>query len=171
MKANLSMKSLLQKYLIDSISCIPQNNAYPIWHKTDIAGRVYWGVASFCGLDEYPISSEQDLSQLEWDGNEIYLDAYTEEDIAEMLKKAIGILLFWKDELGNKYSDTSFYIFASYDNGDMLALDEGETPIRSITMRFWADRGENTVINLSDFNRWDQPAIMEHIISNAPPKT
>ena len=108
MKSNLSMKSLIEKYLIDSIDCIPQNNAYPIWHKTDIAGRAYWGVASFCGLDEYPISSDQDLSQLEWDGNEIYLDAYTEEDIAEMLKKAIGILLFWKDELENKYSDTSF---------------------------------------------------------------
>lgn len=163
MKPNVNMRFLLKKYMIDSIDSIPQNNAYPIWHKTDTAGRVYWGVASFCGLEERPICLDQDLSQLEWDGNEVRLDAYTEEDIADMLRKAIGILLFWKNELKNKYADTSFYLFASYDDGDMLVLDEGESPVKSMTMRFWADRGENTVINLSNFDNWEQPAIMDYI--------
>lgn len=163
MKSNLNMKSLLKEHSIDSIDCISQNNAYPIWHKTDTAGRVYWGVASFWGMDKSPICSTCDLSQLEWDGNEVYLDAYTDEDVADMLKRAIGILLFWKSELQTRYSDTSFYLFASFDNGDMLVLDEDESPVKSITMRFWADRGENTVLNLSDFDNWDQPAIMEHI--------
>lgn len=163
MKSNLSMKSLLEKYLIDSTDCISPDNAYPIWHKTDATGRVYWGVASFCGMDQCPICADQDLSQLEWDGNEVYLDTYSDEDVADMLKKAIGVLLFWKSELKNRYADTSFYLFASYDNGDMLILDEGETPVKSITLRFWADRGENTFINLSDFDNWKQPAIMEHI--------
>ena len=152
MKANVNMKFLLEKYMIGSIDSIPQNNAYPIWHKTDTTGRVYWGVASFYGLDERPIYSDQDLSQLEWDGNEVNLDAYTEEDVADILKEAIGILLFWKNEIKNKYADTSFYLLASYDNGDLLVLDEGEFPIKSMTMRFWADRGENAVIELSDFD-------------------
>ncbi len=62
-----------------------------------------------------------------------------------------------------RYPDTSFYLFASYSNGDMLILNEGESPTKSITMRFWAHRGENTVIDLSDFDDWDQPAIVEHI--------
>lgn len=163
MKFNLNMKSLLKDHLIDSIECISQNDAYPIWHKTDTAGRVYWGVASFCGMDEYPICADEDLSQLEWDGNEVCLDAYTDEDVADMLKRAIGILLFWKSELQARYSDTSFYLFASYDNGDMLVLDEGESPAKFITMRFWADRENNTVINLTDFDNWDRPTIVEHI--------
>ena len=163
MKTNLSMKSLLEKYFIDSTDCIPQNNVYPIWHKTDAAGRVYWGVASFWGMDKCPVTSGQDLSQLEWDGNEVHLDAYTDDEVAEMLRNAIGILLFWKSELQKRYADTSFYLFASYDNGDMLVLDEGASPVKAITLRFWADRGENIVINLSDFDHWEQPAIIDHI--------
>lgn len=163
MKFNLNMKSLLKEHAIDSIDCISQNNAYPIWQKNDTAGRAYWGVASFWEMDKSPICSTYDLSQLEWDGNEVYLDAYTDEDVADMLKRAIGILLFWKSELQIRYSDTSFYLFASYDDGNMLVLNEGESLAKSITMRFWADRGENTVINLTDFDNWDQPAIMDYI--------
>ncbi len=92
MKLNLSMKALLEKYSINSIDCISQNNTYPIWHKTDTVGRTYWGVDSFCGMDKYPVGSEQDLSELEWDGNEVYLNAYSDEEVAHMLKKAIGLL-------------------------------------------------------------------------------
>ena len=167
MKANRSMKDLLEKYSIDSIDRISQNNAYPIWHKTDPTGRMYWGVESFCGMDKSPICSDQDLSQLEWDGNEIYLDAHTNEDVASMLRSTIGILLFWKSELQTRYPDTSFYLFASYSNGDMLILEEREVPVQSVTLRFWADRGENAVINLSELDHWDQPAIMEYIERNS----
>ncbi|MGM9601098.1 MAG: hypothetical protein ACI3W5_05890, partial [Faecousia sp.] len=77
MKTNHSMKSLLDRYFIDLSDCVSQNNVYPIWHKTDTAGRVYWGVASFWGMDKHPVTSDRDLSQLEWDGNEVHLDAYT----------------------------------------------------------------------------------------------
>ena len=150
MKVNCSMKALLEKYSIDSIA---QNHTYPIWHKTDIAGRMYWGVDSFCGMDKHPICADQDLSLLEWDGNEVYLYAHTKKAVADMLRNALGILVFWKSELQTRYSDTSFYLFASYDHGNR----------QSITLRFWADRGENTVIDLSTFDHWEQPAIMEYI--------
>ena len=163
MKLNFSMKALLEKYSINSIDCISQNNTYPIWNKTDTAGRTYYGVDSFCGMDKYPVGSEQDLSELEWEGNEVYLDAYSDEEVAHMLRKSIGILAFWKNEMITRYQETSFYLFASYSNGDILILDEGKAPTKSITMRFWADRGENTIIDLSDFDSWDQPAIVEHI--------
>ena len=163
MKLNSAMKSLLEQYKIDNLHLILQDSSYPIWKKEDAIERKYWCVSNFCGMDKKQIKSTQDLSQLEWDGNEVCLDAYTDEDVADMLKRAIGILLFWKSELQTRYSDTSFYLFASYDNGDMQVLDEGESPVKSITVRFWADRGENTVINLADFDNWDQPAIMEYI--------
>lgn len=165
MKINFNMKSLLKEHLID-IDCVSQNNAYPIWHKTDTSGSMYWGVASFLGMEKSPTCEAQNLSQLEWDGNEVCLDAHTDEAVANMLKSAIGILLYWKSELKTRYSDTSFYLFATYDNGDMLILEDGASPVKSMTMRFWADRGENTVINLEDFEDWDQPAILEHIKRN-----
>ena len=160
MKLNRAMKSLLEQYKIDDVYLISQDNSYPIWQKEDAIGRKYWGVSNFCGLDRKQIKSTQDLSQLEWDGNEIHLDAQTDDEVKSLLIKAIGMLLYWKKVLENQYPETRFYVFASYDNGDMLILDEGELPTRSVTLRFWADRGTDTVLNLDSFDDWEQPAIV-----------
>lgn len=165
MKLNKNMRSLLDEYAINSIDCLPENSTYPVWHKTDAAGRSYWGVSSFWGLD----NSKEDLSQLEWDGNEVYLEAQSDEETTNILRQGIGITVFWKNELETKYPGVPFYIFASYDNGDMMVLDEGELPTRSVTLRFWADRGSDAVINLDDFEDWKQPAIIEYC-NFAPPK-
>ena len=161
MKSNSAMKSLLEQYKIDDVNLISQDSSYPIWQKEDTIGRKYWGVSNFRGLNRKQIKSTQDLSQLEWDGNEIHLNAQTDEKVKSLLVKAIGILLYWKEILEYQYPETQFYIFASYDNGDMLILDEDELPIRSVTLRFWADRGTDTVINLDFFDDWEQPAIIE----------
>ena len=162
MKLNSAMKSLLEQYKIDDVYLISQDSSYPIWQKEDAIGRKYWGVSDFCGFDRRQIKSTQDLSQLEWDGNEIHLDAHTEEDIRMLLVKAVGILLHWKNVLEYRYPETRFYVFASYDNGDMLILDDGELPTCSVTLRFWADRGTETVIDLNFFDDWEQPAIVEY---------
>ena len=119
-------------------------------------------------MDRKQIKSTQDLSQLEWDGNEIHLDAQTVEGVKSLLTTAVGILLYWKRVLEYQYPETQFYVFASYDNGDMRILDEGELPIRSVTLRFWADRGTDTVINLDSFDDWEQPAIVGYC-NFAPP--
>lgn len=63
--------------------------------------------------------------------------------------------------LQSEYRNTPFYLFASFDNGDFLVLDEGQSPIQSVTLRFWADRDTNTVINFSHFDEWEQPALVE----------
>ena len=161
MKVNTNMKSILHKYLTEAIEVIPQNNAYPIWTKTDVTGRVYWGVSSFCGLDDQPILSSEALSQLEWAGNEVYLDTQTDDDIPHILRQAIGILAFWKHELETKYPDMPFYLFASYDDGNAQVLSGNESPVRSFCLRFWAHRDGSAVIDLSDFDYWAQPAIIE----------
>ena len=80
MKTNSAMESLLEQYKIDDVHLISQDNSYPIWQKEDAIGRKYWGVSNFCGLDRKQIKSTQDLSQLEWDGNEIHLDAQTDDE-------------------------------------------------------------------------------------------
>ena len=160
MKLNRAMESLFEQYKIDDVHLISQDSSYPIWQKEDAIGRMYWGVSNFWGLDRKQIKSTQDLSQLEWDGNEIHLDAQTDEGVKSILTTAVGILLYWKRVLEYQYPETQFYVFASYDNGDMLILDEGELPTCSVTLRFWADRGTDTVINLESFDDWEQPAIV-----------
>ena len=161
MQMNQSMQKLLQDHAIADIKNIALDNAYPIWQKQDAAGRPYYGTSHFWGMDRTPVSAERDLSILEWDGNEVHLDTEKEEDIPRILTSAIGILKAWKAELEQKYPHTPFYLFASYDNGDALVLDEGEAPTQCIFLRFWAYRGINTVIDFSDFDKWDAPAIIE----------
>lgn len=161
MKMNHAMQCLLRKYGIDEPSAIPQNSEYPIWVKKDQTGGPYWGVSLFWNMDrDKNWVTTQDLSCLEWDGNEVYLNAENQLEVQRILKKAIGILNFWKNELETKYAEIPFCLFASYDNGDMQIVDEGEVPVKSVTMRFWADRGTDSVINLSEFDNWEQPAII-----------
>jgi hypothetical protein len=120
-----------------------------------LPGQVKVGASEDAVSAAYPA-----FDQLEWDGNEIHLDGQTEEEVRAILVKAIGILLYWKKVLEHQYPETQFFVFASYDHGDMLVLEEGELPTRSVTLRFWADRGTDTVINLDSFDDWEQPAIV-----------
>lgn len=163
MRMNQAMAELMRKHGITHVDQIPQNCAYPVWVKKDKAGRPYWGVSHFWNLDnDSTLASYHDFSQLEWDGNEVYLGVENEYEVQNILKTAVGILSFWKAELEAKYPETSFYLIASYDNGDMQILDEGESPTKSVTLRFWADRSNACVIDLSDFEDWEQPAILIH---------
>ncbi len=162
MELNNSMRALLEEHSISLNDFVSENHTYPIWCKTDAEGRSYWGFSSFHGLDKHPPCSSIDLSQLEWDGNEVYIEAQTNSEIENILRQAIEIVVFWRNELETKYPETPFYIFASYDNGDILILDEDELPTQSVTLRFWAYRGNNTVTNLEHFESWEQPAIIEY---------
>ena len=99
------MESLFEQYKIDDVHLISQDSSYPIWQKEDAIGRMYWGVSNFWGLDRKQIKSTQDLSQLEWDGNEIHLDAQTDEGVKSLLTTAVGILLYWKRVLEYQYSE------------------------------------------------------------------
>lgn len=168
MKLNHNMRALFEEHAIRLSDAIPEINTYPIWRKTDAAGSAYWGVSSFWSPDRQPPPSDMDLSQAEWDWNEIYLEAQSSTEIADMLRQAIGIVTFWKRELETTYPETPFYIFASYDNGDMLIPDEGELPTQFVNLRFWADRGNGTVINLEHFESWEQPAIIEYCHPASP---
>ena len=160
MISNITMKKLLSKHKIRSIHRILPDDAYPIWKKCDAVGRPYWGVASFWGMDKQPIPSHQNLSQLEWDGNEIHLEATSPEDVTNILRKAVGIMRFWKEYLEARYPDTPFYLIATFNDGNVQILDADDTPTQSVTLRFWAERGSNDIIALDDFKIWEQPAII-----------
>ena len=157
---NKAMKLLLQQQKIE-IHDVPAINAYPIWKKQDQAGRPYWGVSDFWHLDQNGVPASEDLSQLEWDGNEVHLDANAEDQIPGILKDAFGIIKAWMRQLEQEEPNTPFLILASYDEGEELVNKEDfPDGCYSITFRFWAPRGGNTVVDLSSFEDWEQPALL-----------
>lgn len=160
MQPNKAMKALLQQHKLD-VDNIPVKNAYPIWEKQDTAGRPYWGVSEFWHLDQNGVSASQDLSQLEWDGNEVHLDACSEEQISEILRESIGIMKAWKRQLEREEPETPFLILASFDDGAELVNEEDyPNGSYSVTLRFWASRGSNTVVDLAYFEDWEEPVLL-----------
>ena len=157
---NKTMRLLLQQYRI-IVNDIPVNNAYPIWKKQDQAGRPYWGVSDFWNLDQNGVSASEELSQLEWDGNEVHFDAYAESQIPGILRESIGIIKAWMLQLEHEEPDVPFLILASYDDGAEL-VNKGNISdgCYSITFHFWAPRGGNAVVNLASFEDWEQPALL-----------
>ena len=165
MQANKEMRLLLQECGVDNIDEIPPNTSYPIWEKKDGSGRSYFGVGNFCGIDQDSVPIDQDLSDFEWDGNELYFSTQSFKGVPALLKKVIGILKGWKAELEMRFPNIQFYVFASYDNGDFCEFYDGDEPPRSMYLRFWAERGTKLPLLVPSVEecveQWGQPVIMD----------
>ena len=161
MQANYAMASLLRDLGIN-VDSVCADNARSIWKKYDRTGRPYWGTFDFWNLDKGGVPEDQDLSSLEYDGNEIYLDAHSKTEIAGILKRGIGIMKAWKQHLEHNDPEIVFCLLATYDNGDMLMNKEDHPDgFFSLTLRFWAVRDGNTVVDLTSIDEWDQPALWD----------
>ena len=159
-QSNKAMKLLLLQHKID-VDAVNTNNSYPIWKKHDQAGRPYWGVSDFWNLDQNGVSESEDLSRLKWDGNEVHLDAYAEDQIPEILRESIGIIKAWMVQLEHEEPDVPFLILASYDDGaELVNREDFPDGCYSITFRFWAPRDGEPVVNLASFEDWGQPALL-----------
>ena len=157
---NRAMKLLLQRHKINTDD-VPAKHTSPIWKKQDQTGRPYWGVSDFWHLDQNGVPASEDLSQLEWDGNEVHLDAYAEDQIPGILRETIGIIKAWMRQLEQEEPDTPFLILASYDDGaELVNKEDFPDGFYSTTLRFWSPRGGNTVVNLASFEDWEQPALL-----------
>lgn len=169
MQANKTMLRLLQAQRIE-MDPIDTDDSFPIWQKSDRKGRLYWGITDFWELDKRGVPENADLSQLEWDGNEVFLDTYSKAEIARILTKGIGIMKAWKQHLEQRCPETVFLILASYDNGDAL-VNRADYPdgFYSLTLRFWAVRNGNAIVNLTGFDEWEQPALLDICNESAIP--
>ena len=125
---NMAMEKILLSTLYNDAS--PSINL-PIWEKKNCIGQSYWGVGNFCGLDKGIINVDCNLTDLEWDGNEIRLTNST--NIPELVEQGLEIIITWKKQMEHEYPKISFDIFLSVDKGD-----EDISP--SVTLRFWAVR-------------------------------
>ena len=154
-RINSQMKDLLQGIRFDDI---PALNTFPVWEKMDPKGRTYWGTSHFWNLDCNGVSSTQDLSELEWNGNETNLEVDSRSEVPTMLRKTLGIIKAWQEQLEVCYGGTSFYILASYcDNSDE---QNQRAFFATTTMRFWTERGGMPMTDFSDFYNWKEPAIV-----------
>ena len=153
-RINDQMKDLLQDIRFDDV---PALNGFPIWEKKDQIGRIYWGTSHFWNLDRNGVLPTQDLSELEWDGNETNLEVDSRDEVPAMLRKTLGIVKAWKEHLEVNYGGRSFYILASYcDNTDEERKEEF---FAVTTMRLWAERGDVPMTDFRNFNNWREPAI------------
>ena len=147
------------KKIIDLIpkSEVLKSIDFPIWRAENLIGQPFWGVDTFCGIDIKNINAETNLTDLEWDGNEIYFcDA---ENIVELVKQGLVVVYSWKMQMEQEYPLTSFDI--------ILSLDVGDDDISpSINMRFWAVRDDYHYL-IPCINELDkfkiEPILMEQV--------
>ena len=105
MRINKSMTALLEAKQVMPSAIAPVYH-FPIWQKTDSAGRPYWGVGTFYSMDKCENLQERNLSQLEWDANELNYSTSSEERVADLLRDTIGVLKAWQEMLEREYPQT-----------------------------------------------------------------
>lgn len=125
---NSAMKTFLDPLFA---SCVLPDDSYPIWAKNSQAGQPYWGTGHFYGMNKAPIPQDHDLTQLEWDGNEVHIS--TPAHIPTLLLRGLGIVAGWAAQMKQDYGHMPFDI--------ILSLDIGEEDVEpSVTLRFCAVR-------------------------------
>ena len=153
MIANTIMNNMLSEILMSDIYPI---NHYPIWEKKSSSGFLYWGSGHFWGVDKQLIGANDDLTDLEWNGNEIRIDDI--HDVLILVKQGLGIIFAWKIQMEQEYPKTAFDI--------LLSVDEGDKEISpSVTLRFWAVRnGEHYVQPSTEtLEGFCQPVLIEQV--------
>lgn len=97
---------------------------YQVWTAKTLDGNPFWGAGDFCGLDtEHVIRYGRELTDLEWDGNEIYVSG------GDAQEKAFAIYRSIKMQLQEKFPETEFDLMVSVNRED-----------RNAVVRFWAVR-------------------------------
>lgn len=158
-RANQNMRALLAACGVDPAAVAPAETD-AIWQKTDAAGRAYWGVSHFWNQDRNGVPETEDLTMLEWAGNEVHLDALNAKAAPAILTQTIGIMKAWQQMLETLAPQTPFIIFANYDDGSLLDPEDIPDGFASTFLRFWADRNDGTApVDVSNFEQWQEPAM------------
>jgi len=153
------MHALLSQVENETIPCV-LNADYAIAGYRDPQDRPYWLMGSLVGKESLPVSGTTNLSWLEWDHNEVYLSLQEAGSIDALLKCMLGILRFWETEMKRNAPDVSFCMMASYDYGEP---DEEDGVEPSVTLRFWADRGDPSVADTENLEHYAQPVLVQYV--------
>lgn len=99
----------------------------------------------------------EDLTQLEWDCNEIYINDSV--DIIPLLQRGLLSVNFIKTILETEYSSQAFDVIMSLDEGEEFCV------LPSVTIRFFAIRNNSTFIphDISSLENFSQPVLIETV--------
>jgi hypothetical protein len=97
----------------------------------------------------------EDLIQLEWDCNEIYIN--NSEDIICLLQTGLNTVISIKAILEIKYPLQAFDIIMSFDEGDFNVLP-------SVTVRFYSIRNNAFIsYDKAELEKFNQPTLIESV--------
>jgi hypothetical protein len=131
-----------------------------IYEKVNSKGETYYCINNFCGLNKkrYVEYSGIDLTNFEWDGNEVYICIDTESEIYSTLKVGLIAVNSWKNILKLKFPQVQFDIVMSISDGIEFRI----TP--SITLRLYAIRNEYHYVEADSIENFTQPVLIEQVI-------
>lgn len=139
---------------IDMDRIIP-SSGHPITRHQNETGEPLWIVsnASF-SLNRCKPFTGKDLTELEWDENEVTIDGL--DNVEDLLKETLGILKQWKHQMETDFPLDKFDIILSIDYGD-----EDVEP--SATIRFYAIRDHYRIVEINQMNleNFVQPILVE----------
>lgn len=97
----------------------------------------------------------KDLTQLEWDCNEIYIN--DSEAKIPLLQTGLFTVNSIKTILETKYSSQAFDVVMSFDEGEEFCV------LPSVTIRFYAVRNNSTFIPHGKLEEFNQPVLIESV--------
>ena len=113
-----SMRELLAECAIENLEKAAHTpgraRRYNIWTKTAPDGRPYWGVRNFYGVESSDIAAGRHLGWLEWDNNELFISVDSACKVPLLLKRAAGIMKYWKKQLERDYPETHLSLRISF---------------------------------------------------------
>lgn len=149
---NSEMKRILGKIdVINDCDC----NYNLIDRKFSSAAEYYYCISEGVCLKDRTVSYKNtELSDFEWDGNEIYITSSV--DITSIVKEALIIMEQLKSQMINEFKETAFDIILSVDLGD------NEIPLSS-TVRFYAIRDNYHIVESNTLEDYSQPLLIMQI--------
>jgi len=84
-----------------------------IWERRTMDGNPFWGIGSFCGLPvDSVIQYGRELTELEWDGNELF---FSDEDEEALEHEVAAAYLALKEQMETEFPDQEFDLVVSVD--------------------------------------------------------
>lgn len=155
---NKDMDNYLKQIAINyEFNMSSDNNSLRILQGTNCFGEHFFYLEHNCcnvNNKTFINSTGEDLTQLEWDCNEIYIN--DSEDIMTLLQTGLFTVKLIKTILETESSSQAFDIIMSIDEGE-------ESVLPSVTIRFYAIRNNNYFISHDDLNLDAQPILIESV--------
>jgi len=121
-------------------------------------GEPYICVENFCGLDisEPTTSTGRALTDLEWDGNELYVDIGDAGTVVALAQIVSLAMRSWTHIVSAMFPTVDVDIIASIDDGSLR--DDG---IPSATIRLYSVRGDYHIVGSAE--GFDQPVCIQQL--------